>query len=487
MNGDDTADLLILGGGTAGLVAATIGAGFGARVTLVERERTGGDCLWTGCVPSKGLLEAASTAHLMRNADSLGIEPVEPAIDLRRILARVRDVQAQIEPQDSPEHLRSLGVEVIHDDAAFTDARSVRLAGSGRSLNAARVLIATGSEPAIPPVEGLEQADPLTTDTVWNLTDVPPRLAILGGGAIGCELGQAFARLGSHVTIIEKDARLLPVEDPDASELIERRLRAEGVDVRTGTEVTRVETDDGKSQITVSDGDATAALTADRLLVAAGRRSRSADLNLAVAGVRTNEAGDVLTNRRLETSARGVYAAGDVNGHLLFTHAAAHQASIATFNALLMTRRTVTYRSVPWVTFTDPEIARVGLTEQQARNLWGDHVTIARSDYAHVDRALTAARGEGFAKLVGDRRGRLVGATVAAPAAGEIIAEFAAIIARRGRIGDVYRTVHPYPTYALGAATAGASYLQKRWLTDRTRTVLSPVLSATRLRAKVLP
>lgn len=475
------ADLLILGGGTAGLTAAVLAAGVGARATLVERERTGGECLWTGCVPSKGLLEAASVAHSMRTADRIGLDPMEPPVDLARVLARIRDVQHTIEPHDSRERLRSLGVEVVADDAVFIAPRTVRLKQSGRVLAPRAVLIATGSHPAVPPIEGLAEADPLTTDTVWGLTVLPRRLVILGGGPIGCELGQAFARLGSSVTLIEKDERLLAKEDADAADLIARTLRHEGVDVRTGSEALRVDAHGQGWQLITADSQGGEAIVPfDRIVVATGRTPRTQDLALDAAGVATNEAGHVLTNRRLQTAAPGVYAAGDVNGHLPFTHAAAYQASIATFNALLLTRRAVAYRAVPWVTFTDPEVARVGLTEAQARGLWGDKTVVARSDYGEVDRALTAARGNGFAKLVGDPRGRLVGATVAAPAAGEVIAEFAALIARRDKVGDVYRTVHPYPTYALGAATAGANRLREQWLNDRTRKVTVPVLSALR-------
>ncbi len=473
-------DLLILGGGSAGLTAAVLAAGIGARATLVERERTGGDCLWTGCVPSKGLLEAAHVVHAMRTADRLGIDPVEQPVDLARVLKRVRDVQHTIEPHDSAERLRSLGVEVVADDAVFTAPRTVRLRQSGRVLAPRAVLIATGSQPVVPPIAGLAEAEPLTTDTVWDLATLPRRLVILGGGPIGCELGQAFARLGSSVTLIEMDARLLPREDPDAGDLIDRTLRDEGLDVRTGATAVRVERTGDAWRLVIADAQGESVVPFDRIIVATGRAPRSQDLGLDAAGVTTNPSGHVLTNRRLQTATRGVYAAGDVNGHLPFTHVAAYQAGIATFNALLLTRRAVAYRAVPWVTFTDPEVARVGISEAQARGLWGDKTVVARSDYRDVDRALTAARAQGFAKLVGDPRGRLVGATVAAPAAGEVIAEFAAIIARRGKVGDVHRTVHPYPTYAMGAAMAGADRLRDQWLNDRTRQVTRPLLSALR-------
>lgn len=472
-------DLLVLGGGSAGLTAAVLGAGLGAQVGLIEQGAPGGDCLWTGCVPSKALIASASVAHRMRHADRWGVEPAEPSVDLSRVWHHVRGAQAHIEPHDSPDRLRGLGVAVHQDDAGFVGPRRVRLAG-GDTLTARTLLVATGSEPVLPPVDGLAAIEPATTDTVWALERLPQRLVVLGGGPVGCELAQAFARLGSHVTLVEMAERLLPREDPEASALIAERFAAEGIDVRTGSGAARAEGWPGDGRLTVTGAAGEHQVPFDTVLAATGRRPRTDGLGLDRAGVRTDAAGAVPVTSRLRTSARGVYAAGDVTGVLPFTHVAGYQAAIAALNALFAPVRTADYHSVPWVTFTDPEVAHVGWTEGRARQRWGDDTAVARIDYDRVDRAVTAGEPHGFAKLVGDPRGRMVGATVAAPAGGEVIAELAGAISRKAKIGEVFRTVHPYPTFALGAVSAGSERMREQWFTERTRRVTRPVLSGLR-------
>jgi pyruvate/2-oxoglutarate dehydrogenase complex dihydrolipoamide dehydrogenase (E3) component len=478
-------DLTVLGGGTAGLTAAVLAAALGARVVLVERDRTGGDCLWTGCVPSKGLIESAALAHRMRHADDVGLTPIIPDVDLGAVLDRVRSVQAHIEPHDSPERLTSLGVEVIADSARFLAPRRLELAGSGRVLTTRTVLVATGSQPSLPPIDGLAAARPLTTDTVWDAKTLPDHLIVLGGGPIGCELGQAFARLGSQVTIVELAEHLLPTEDPEAGRLLADRFAAEGLTVHTSSPCVAAARDRSGVRLVLRTPAGEIIATGDELLVALGRHPRTDGLGLDTAGIHTGADASVTVDRRMRTSVRGVYAAGDVTARLPFTHVAAYQAGVATLNALLPVRRSVSYRAIPYAVFTDPEVAHVGLNEPQARARWGADTVVARHDYRDVDRAVTAATPFGFAKLVGDPSGRLVGATVAAPAAGEVIGELAALVARRARVGDVFKTVHPYPTFALGAAMAGATHLRQRLLTDRTRRVVRPLLSVLRSASRV--
>jgi pyruvate/2-oxoglutarate dehydrogenase complex dihydrolipoamide dehydrogenase (E3) component len=468
-------DLVVIGGGTGGLVASVIAAGAGARVALVERDRTGGDCLWTGCVPSKSLIAAATLAQRMRRADAVGLRPVEPEVDFTAVMERVRAAQRAIEPQDSPERLRREGVEVIEGSARFV--RPGRVAVGERELAYRAAIVATGSEPVVPPLPGLVEAEPLTTDTVWDLDRLPARLAILGGGPVGCELAQAFARLGSRVALVEQLPRLLDREEDAASRLVADRLQAEGVDVRTGTRAQAVR---GSDELVVRGAGGEDAIPFDRLLVAVGRRPRTADLGLPAVGVRTTAAGAVAVDARLRTSARRVFAVGDVTGVLPFTHVAAYQARIAAQNALFPLRRTARYDAVPWVTFTDPEVARVGLTEAQARARWGPRARMAHFDYAELDRAIVAGEPYGFAKLVGDPRGRLVGATVAAPAAGEAIAELAAWLASGAKIDAVSQTVHAYPTLAEGPARAADDFLRARYLHPRTRRFLRPLLASLR-------
>ena len=461
-------DLVVVGGGTGGLVSALIAAGAGARVALVERGRTGGDCLWTGCVPSKSLIAAAALAHRMRHADAVGLEPVDPAIDFARVMDHVWGAIHTIEPHDSPQRLRAAGVDVIEADARFTAPG--RIEAGGRELHWRAAIIATGSRPTIPAIRGLDAIEPLTTETLWDLRELPARLAILGGGPVGCELSQAFARLGARVALVEMADRLLVHEEPRAGSLIARRLAADGVEVHLGRAASAIW--DGR--LLLDGGDAVAF---DRLLVAAGRTPRSADLGLEAVGVALDGEGAVWVDRRLRTSARGIYAVGDVTGLLPFTHVAAHHARVATVNALFHARREIS-DTLPSVAFTDPEVARVGLTEARARERFGDGVIVATSDYASLDRAIAAGEAYGFAKLVADPRGRLVGATVAAPAAGEAIAGLTAWVSRGARIDDVSRTVHAYPTFAEGPARAADQHLAARYSSARARKLARPVLAA---------
>jgi len=466
----DRFDLVVLGGGTAGLVSSMIAAGAGARVALIERERTGGDCLWTGCVPSKSLIAAAGLAHRMRHADAVGLEPAEPQIDFARVMEHVSRAIATIAPHDSPERLRAAGVEVIEAHGRFVAPGRIEVAG--RTLRWRTALIATGSRPVVPPLDGLAQVGPLTTDTVWSLRELPPRLVVLGGGPIGCELAQAFARLGSRVTLVEIAERLLAGEEPRASALIAERLRGEGIDLRLGTRGAAVRPGE-----LLLDGGATVSF--DRILVAAGRAPRTHDLGLDSAGVGADERGYVVTDDRLRTSGRGIYAAGDVTGRPAFTHVAGHHARIAASNALFHTRSRVA-PTIPWVTFTDPEVARVGLSEAQARERWGSRAQIAQFDYARSDRAITAGQAYGFAKLVADPRGRLVGATVAAPSAGETIAELNVWVTQRAKIEVVSRTVHAYPTLAEGPARAADEHVAARYGSPRMRAAARPLLAILR-------
>lgn len=472
-------DMVVLGGGTAGLVAALGAAGVGARVALVERAMTGGDCLWTGCVPSKSLIAAADLVHRMRHANAVGLTPVEPRVDFTRVMAHVHGARERIAPQDSPARLRRAGVEVIEEEGHF-EAPGLIAAG-GRKLRYRTAVIATGSTPAIPPIPGLAEVDPLTNESVWDLTELPRRLVVLGGGAIGCELGQAFERLGSAVTIVEMEDSLLPREEPEAGALIGERLRSEGIDVRTGARAVRAERNTTGGTLRLEHAGDDVAVEFERILVAAGRRPQTAGIGLETVGVETGGGGEVRVDDRLRTTARGVYAAGDVTGALPFTHVAAYHARVIVPNALFHARRSVDYAAVPWATFTDPEVGRVGLTEGQARERHGERVVVQCFDYGELDRAITAGEAYGFAKLVGDRSGKLVGATVAAPAGGEAIAELAAWVAEGGKIADVSQTVHAYPTFAEGPARAADDYLRARYFNNRVRAITRPVLALLRV------
>ncbi len=425
-------DLIAIGGGTAGLVATTTAAGLGARTALVERDRLGGDCLWTGCIPSKALLASAERAHAVRTAASFGVEAGEPEVDFPAVIERVRSVIAAAGRPDTPEALTNQGIEVISGEAAFTGPGRIEV--DGRPLSFRAALIATGSRPTLPPIPGLAAADPLTSEDVFELAELPRRLVVIGGGPIGCELGQAFSRLGAGVTIVEALPRLLGAEEPLAGRMLERLLAAEGVDVRTGSGAERVEAGPGGSgSLQLGDG---SALRFDRILVAAGKAPVIDGLGLGTVGVETDERGAIVVDDRLRTGGDRIFAGGDVIGGHQHTHVAAYHALVATANALFRARRRIERDWTPWATFTDPEIARVGLTEEQARERHGNSVEVFEHDYEELDRALTAGT-KGTAKLVAGKRGRLLGATIVGAAAGEAIAEAARVVRDGGTVGDV--------------------------------------------------
>jgi pyruvate/2-oxoglutarate dehydrogenase complex dihydrolipoamide dehydrogenase (E3) component len=469
-------DLVVLGGGTAGLIASLYAARVGARVALVEQaEQPGGDCLFTGCVPSKSLIASARLAHEMRTADRVGLEPVEPRIDFPRVMERIQGVIRQAGLPDTAERLEAQGVQVIRAFGRFS--RPGVVDAGGRELRFRAAIIATGSRPALPPIAGLAEAEPLTAETVWDLRELPPRLVVLGGGASGCELGQAFARLGSTVQIVEAAPVLLPREDAEAGRLVAEVLAGEGVGVNLGAPAARVEPAAGGGGVLVA-GDRR--IEYDRLLVALGRRAAGDGIGLENVGIQVDERGFVKADTRLRTTGDHIWAAGDAVGRMYFTHVAGHQGLTAMANALFRARRSFDYAAVPRVTFTDPEVASIGLPEAEARERLGRDPLVLRHDYAESDRALTAGRARGFAKLVTGRRGRLLGATLVAPAAGESIADVAALVRRGGTAAELSQAIHAYPTYTEGPARAAEGWWTERYLNPRGRRLLRPLLALLR-------
>ncbi|WP_245834574.1 dihydrolipoyl dehydrogenase family protein [Streptomyces aidingensis] len=423
-------DVVVAGGGSAGLTGARAAARLGARVLLAEVNEPGGDCLWTGCVPSKALLHAAARGE-----------------DFGAAMAQVRRAVAAIAPHDSARALEAQGVAVVRGRARFTGPRTLEIEGGEEGIRRVRfryALIATGSAPSLPPVPGLAGAGPLTSDTVWEPAEPPERLVVLGGGPIGCELGQAFARLGARVTVAEMADRLLPREEPAAGELLRERLEGEGVTVLTGFRAERVTAGEVH-------GAGGRVLPFGRLLVTTGRTANTSGLGLAAAGVAvTGRDGEVRVDSRLRTANRRIYAAGDVTGRSAFTHTAGAQAAAAVTHALLGLRRGPDLTAAPWVTFTDPEVARVGMSAAQAREKYGERARVRVLSHERVDRAVADGRTDGFATLVIGPGGRIVGATVVAPRAGETIAHLATAVRLRWTAGEYAKTVHPYPTYADG-------------------------------------
>lgn len=462
-------DLVVIGGGTAGLVCAAGAAGLGARVALVERRLLGGDCLNTGCVPSKALLRSARAVHEAREASRLGVH-VSVDVDFAAIMARVRARRADIAPHDSAARLASLGVDVFLGEATFSGRRAVAVAG--RTLAFRRAVVATGGRPAVPPIPGLSGIPYLTSETVFWLTEQPPELLIIGAGAIGCELAQAFALLGTRVTLVDAAARVLAQEDPDASRLIAARLRRDGVRLLVDTTVLEV-TGAGSRVAARLEHDL---VSADALLIATGRAPTVDGLGLDAAGIRHGAAG-IEVDDSLRTSNPHVYAAGDISSPLKFTHAADAMARIVIQNALFFGRRRMSTLVIPWCTYTLPQVAHVGLSVADAERAGCEAITISLED---VDRSVVDDEADGFVRIHHDR-GRIVAATIVAPQAGELIGQVASIMRRGGSVGELSADVFPYPTVAEALRKAGDAYQRAR-LTPRLRGVLKRYFALMRSR-----
>ncbi len=446
-----THDIVIIGGGTAGLVTAAGAAALGARVALVERERLGGDCLWTGCVPSKALIAAARKRYLTGRGD------------WAEAASWMRDARSRVAKHDDPERFRGMGVEVVVSPARLGGPHLVET--NDRTLRSKRIVIATGSAPTAPPIPGLEETGYLTHLTAFDQVALPPRITMLGGGPIGLEFAQTYARLGAKVTVLELLPEVLPNEDAEVGRYIREQLEAEGIVVRTGFRAATV-AQEGVAKVVCDP--AGERIAADELFVATGRRPNTADLNAEQAGIALDR-GAVRVNARLETTRRGIWAAGDVTGRLQFTHVADYMARIVVQNALTPLKTKADYRVVPWVTYTDPEVARVGLTEAEA-TAQGERVEVYRSDFADLDRAIVDGATAGFAKVVTRRDGRILGATIVGRGAGELIMEIVLAMRFHIPLQKLDGVVHPYPTMGeIVKRTAGTWYRQRYGDTNRGR------------------
>jgi pyruvate/2-oxoglutarate dehydrogenase complex dihydrolipoamide dehydrogenase (E3) component len=459
-------DLVVIGGGTAGLVCAAGAAGLGARVALVERARLGGDCLNTGCVPSKALLRSARVVAESRLGASLGIQSAATP-DFPAVMARLRARRADLAPADSAERLTSLGIDVFFGSASFSGRRSVTVAAAENNptrsdLRFRKAVIATGSRPTVPNIPGLAATPFLTNESVFDLTAQPRELIVIGAGPSGCELAQAFARLGTRVTMIESGSRVLPREDRDAADLVHARVREDGVDVRLGAQVAAARWADGRFFLE-HDG---RTLSADAVLVASGRAPRLDALHLEAAGVKYGPQG-VTVDDRLRTSNPRVYAAGDVCSKYKFTHAADAMARIVVRNALFFGRARVSSLVIPWCTFTSPEVGRVGEAGDEAAAGGAEAITIRLSS---VDRAVVDEATDGFVR-VHHRRGRIIGATIVAPDAGELVSTVAVAMRYGGSLSDLSSSVFPYPTLSIALRQAGDVY-RRSTLTPTLRSAL---------------
>jgi pyruvate/2-oxoglutarate dehydrogenase complex dihydrolipoamide dehydrogenase (E3) component len=436
-------DLIIVGMGSAGMVAAEFAPKLGIKVAAVEGHRVGGDCLWTGCVPSKALLASAKAAHTMRHAGMYGIEPVEPRIDTARVWARIHAIQHELAAtDDDPQRFEAAGVEVLLGAARLTSPTTVRV---GEQEHEARhVLLATGSRPATPPIEGLAEARFLTSERIFELERPPESLVMIGAGPISIELSQALTRLGVAVTVLQKGPGVLVREEPELARRLLDTLRAEGVDLQVDVDVDRVTVgEDGAKTVHAGERSWTAA----EVFVGAGRVPNVEGLGLEAAGVKVGGHG-VVVDDKLRTSVKTIYAAGDVTGRLLFTHAAGYEAARAVRNMFLPGSSGGAYL-VPWCTFTDPELAHAGMTEAEARAAHGDDaVAVWRQDLSHSDRARAESASDGEIRII-TAKGRVVGAHALSPNAGELIGELALAIDRKLKLTDLSSLVHVYPTIAV--------------------------------------
>ncbi|WP_300304229.1 FAD-dependent oxidoreductase [Ferrovibrio sp.] len=458
------ADICIIGAGSAGLSVAAGAAQMGARTVLIEANRMGGDCLNTGCVPSKALLAAAHAAHAVRTAGAFGVRVTGATVDYTAVHAHVHDVIAQIAPHDSEERFTKLGCTVIRAHGVFSDERTVT--AGDKTVRARRYVVATGSRAALPPIPGLETVPYLTNETLFDLRELPKHLIVIGAGPIGCEMAQAFHRLGAQVTILDR-AVMLPKDDPEAVAILAGQLRASGITIRETVGIRRVEPETGGIAIVLDDD---SRITGTHLLIAAGRRPNTENLNLDKAGIAHSAAG-ITVDDRLRTSNKTVFAAGDVAGGPQFTHWAGYHAGIILRNALFRLPARVDDRALPWVTYADPELAQVGLTEDMARKQFGDSIRIVRADFAGNDRARAERRTDGFAKAILDRKGRILGATMIGPNAGELIQHWGLAISGKLGIGAMAGMIAPYPTLGEISKRAAGSYYapmlfgkRSRWL-----------------------
>jgi len=463
-------DITILGGGSGGLTAARIAASLGANVLLIDRERLGGDCLYSGCIPSKSLIHVAHLVQQSQDAAQIGLT-TQTGVDMVKVAAYI---QAVIERIHEEEKVYVEGVTVKFGKISFQSPTTLIL--NNEKITSHATLIATGSHPAIPNIEGLREIGYLTNEDVFCLTALPASIILVGGGPVGVELGQALARLGSQVTLLQRSARLLPKEDPEVSATIARVLQSEGITLAMNTRFVRVDLCGHKKIITAKQGEDLVTFEADELLLAVGRQPNLEDLNLDAAGIAYDASG-IKVNQYLQTSTKNIFAFGDVIGNYLFTHVAAYQAGIAVRNALLpVAKKKVNYRALPWCVFTDPEVARVGLTLAQAKQQH-THTRVVTLPWASIDRAQTESETIGFIKFIlAGKKDEIVGAHLVGSHAGELLGEITLAMQHRLTISDILATIHAYPTLSTGIQqTSFEAYLTSTQL-RRNRQIIQATL-----------
>jgi pyruvate/2-oxoglutarate dehydrogenase complex dihydrolipoamide dehydrogenase (E3) component len=460
-------DLCVMGAGAAGLSAASGAAQLGLSVVLFEEAEMGGDCLNTGCVPSKALIAAAKAAHAMTHSERLGIANATPHVDWNKVRGHIDGVIETIAPIDSQERFEGLGCTVIREHARFVDANTVE--SETTRVKARRFVIATGARAAVPPIPGLSEVPFLTNETVFAQDSLPESLIVMGGGVIGVELGQAFARLGSKVTILEAFTIMGP-QEPEAVTIVRESLRDDGVTILEGKKAIAVSGNGNSVSVTLDDGQI---VTAQRLLVAVGRAARVENMGFEEAGIKFSRKGVETDNQLRSVSNRRVWALGDIAGKEQLTHAAGFHASVFVRNALFKAPATAVVAHMPAVAYCDPEVALIGLTEAAARTQYGDDVTVTRADFHDNDRALTERSSTGFCKLIIGKGGKILGATIVGEGAGEAIQLVGLTMANKKGVGAITSLISPYPTRSEIVKRAAGAYYTPSLFSKRTRAIVS--------------
>lgn len=462
-------DVCIIGAGSAGLSMAAGAAQLGLKTVLIEKDKMGGDCLNTGCVPSKALLQAGKTAESFRNAKAFGIKSIEPEIDFSAVKDHVFGVIGAIEPNDSQERFEKMGVTVIRDKAVFTGKNTV--SAGGKSILARHFIIATGSRAAVPPIPGLERDKIFTNENIFELREKPEHLVIIGGGPIGIEMAQAHRRLGSKVTVLDI-ATILPKDDPELVSILRERLKSEGIDILEKAKIEKVVHGDKQTTVFVEHNGKKLEITGSHLLVAAGRQPNVEGLDLEKAGVKFDKRG-IQTDKRLRATNKHIFAAGDVAGGPQFTHIAGYHAGIIIRNIAFKLPAKVDYAALPWVTYTDPELANVGMTEAMAIEKHGrSKVKTVSWHFKENDRAQAEHRTEGMIKVTALNNGKILGATILAPSAGDMIGLWGLAVQKKMKLSDIAGTIAPYPTMGEISKRAAGSWYTPKLFSERTKKIV---------------
>ncbi|WP_428236371.1 dihydrolipoyl dehydrogenase family protein [Gracilimonas sp.] len=471
-------DMIVIGGGAAGLTASGIAANFGAKTMMVEADRLGGDCTWTGCIPSKTLLKAGKVARQIKDAGKYGLIDGEPNIDFKKVMQHVDHVRKEVyHDADRPEIFEDMGIEVVQGLASFKDDHTIEIEykdGRTRSASSKYFIIATGAKAFVPPIDGIEEVDYLTNESLFEIEDLPGELLIIGGGPIGTEMSQAFVNLGSDVTVIDMADRILANDDPELVDKLHDELKKQGVNYQLNASVKKVMQDGNRIKVHVEIKGEEKVIEGDALLMATGRRANTSSLNLEAAGVKTDK-GNIVVDESCRSSQSHIYAAGDVTGRYQFTHMSEHMAKIAATKALLkVVPMKIEKDMVSWATFTDPELAHVGKTEKQLKEE-GEKYEVYRFPYSKIDRAVAEGETTGLVKVFAKKlSGKILGATAVGAHAGEFISEYAVAIKNGVSMRGIADTIHPYPSWGLGARRAADQWYiknQSEWSVKLIKTV----------------